>query len=184
MDERGTIAYKKTILVFVFRGGYLNLLVFSIILVLAWLIISVKGEGWWNVVEPVLAFGTLGVALFIWWNEKRREYEENLPKKLSVSFVYVGPENRFKDKEVICCKDVYLAGEGDIRAWGQQIGRQVVDNINLSFTPDLRPKPSEIKKGNDGGYFKSYSVTFFLTELPNKVKEADPQSLPLKCARG
>jgi hypothetical protein len=73
---------------------------------------------WQSWMEPFLAFSTITIAIFIWYNEKKQDWESALPKKLDVYFQH-------QDKVIYQVRNAPLAGDDDIRQWGQQIGRQM-----------------------------------------------------------
>jgi hypothetical protein len=75
-------------------------------------------EMWQSWMEPFLAFSTILIAVFIWYNEKKQDWESALPKKLDVSFQH-------QDEVIYRVRNAPLAGDDDIRQWGQQIGRQM-----------------------------------------------------------
>jgi hypothetical protein len=103
-------------------------IVFVVLLVLSVL----NSRGWseiWLWMEPFLAFSTVIVAIFIWLNEKRENWENTLPKRLDVCFCLPDEEN----EPIYEVKNAPLAGIGDIRPWGQQIGQQMNNNERLSF---------------------------------------------------
>lgn len=84
------------------------------------------GDMWQRWMEPFLAFATIFIAGFIWYNEKKQDWENNLPKKLKV-FFFLG------EKVFYQVENAPLAGDNDIRQWGQQIGRQMNGDKNLLF---------------------------------------------------
>ena len=116
--------------------------------------------GWWGWLEPVVGVTTLAVALAVWMGELRQDWENSLPKRLTVSFQYQG-------KEYMRCEQAYLAGEADIRAWGQQLGSQMAGTPFLRFQPNILQQPGKIcREHHTGACYKLYLVTFFLTHLP------------------
>jgi hypothetical protein len=122
---------------------------------------------WWNWMEPITGASTLVVAILVWFNEVNQDWDNSLPKRLSVTFSFEG-------KKVMVCERAYLAGEGDIRQWGQQLGRQMAGDRTLSFEPSI--KQTAGKQGYDGlsgGRVKLYTVEFQLTELPKGSKESE-----------
>jgi hypothetical protein len=115
---------------------------------------------WWEWVEPVTGMTTLVVAIFVWINELTQDWENSLPKRLTVNFFYKGEKK-------MACERAYLAGEGDIRAWGQQLGGQMSGNPQLRFEPSIVQTIG--KRDYDevtGERIKLYTVDFNLTEFP------------------
>jgi len=121
---------------------------------------------WWtNWIEPIISMTTLTIAAFVWLGESMEDWEDSLPKKVTVSFF-------FKDKEVMRCERAYLAGESDIRAWGQQLGGQMAGVQFLSLDPLIQQKPGEVIRDSETQeIIKLYSVSFVLTALPEKKTE-------------
>jgi hypothetical protein len=85
------------------------------------------GAMWQSWMEAFIAFGTILIAVFIWINEKKQDWENSLPKRLNAVFVY-GETDRIY--EVV---NAPLAGDDDVRQWGQQIGMQMNQNRHLKF---------------------------------------------------
>ncbi|HSD56837.1 MAG TPA: hypothetical protein VLB04_01545 [Methanotrichaceae archaeon] len=96
------------------------------------------------------------VALLVWYAETRDDWENNLPKWMSVFFFYRG-------RPVIICHYVWLAGAGDMRAWGQQVARQTVEGQQLDFSPDIEARTS-LEVWPSGTVCKHYAVCFTLTK--------------------
>lgn len=116
----------------------------------------------WVPVEPYVSLLTLGIALFVWYEQTREEWEEDhLPKKLTVEFFYDG-------KPVMRCEKAQLAGEADIRALAQQIGLQMNDLQNLQFVaPAIRIAPADVNRSEK---YVHYSVAVHLTNPPAAIK--------------
>lgn len=117
-----------------------------------------------NVIEHVVTFATFLTALYIGYIETARDWLASLPKKVDVEFLHDGDV-------VMECKDAYLAGEADVRAWAQQIGRQMSDG-SLEFLPNNEttpPKPEVLH----GEIILKYSTTVFLTKRPNIFDDGD-----------
>lgn len=107
-----------------------------------------------NFLDPGIAFGTLLIAVLVWGNEKRRNWHSYLPKKLNV--IYLLKEDGEWKMEA-CIWDAPLAGESDIRAWGQSIGQTSLGMGRLPFTGFRIVEQG--RKGTD--YY--YGVLFFLS---------------------
>ena len=122
--------------------------------------------GWWNWLDPVVGVTTLAVAMVVWMGELRQDWENSLPKRLTVSFQYQG-------REYMRCEQAYLAGESDIRAWGQQLGSQMAGTPFLRFQPNIIQQPGKIcRDSHTGACYKHYFVTFFLTHLPRPHRDS------------
>lgn len=122
----------------------------------------------WSVAEPTTGLTTLLVVIAVFYRELEQDWENSLPKSLTVNFEY-------KEKLVLRCEDAFLAGEADIRQWGQQIGKQMAENENLFFLPNIKQiLPSTDKKDErdvSEVRKKRYEVIFTLTKLPTSVDE-------------
>jgi hypothetical protein len=114
----------------------------------------------WNNWEPVLGITTLFVALSVWFGEIFQDWDNSLPKRMTVRFIHVN-EDTGEEKVIMKCEEAYLAGESDIRAWGQQLGRQMANNELLNFETCIQEPPKRIN-----GEYKLYNVTIPLTLLP------------------
>ncbi len=136
----------------------------AVILVLI-LVLGVKSFlQWWTLfLDPIIGLGTLMVALIVWSDEVRQERESQLPKKLSVEFYHQG-------QLVMMCKEAALAGENDIRAWGQQLGKNMAGD-NLTFEPFFHIRSDPPKRNELLGFYKPYLLTMHLTKLPFKKNE-------------
>lgn len=127
--------------------------------------------GWWNWLEPVVGVGTLGVALAVWLGELRQDWENSLLKRLTVNFLYQG-------REYMRCEGAYLAGEADIRAWGQQLGSQMAGSPLLRFQPNILQQPGTVTRDRyTGSHYMHYRVTFFLTQLPHPHRDSSGEIL-------
>jgi hypothetical protein len=117
-----------------------------------------------SIVSSVLAF-FVGVAIFL--NEAVENSEARLPKRLSVYFL--DPE---AETTRLVCQRAHLSGEGDIRAWGQQIGLQICNHPNISrldFTPFVDLRRLGLEK-REGALFTHYQAVFRLRTLPDPLK--------------
>jgi len=113
--------------------------------------------GWWINVQSLLGGGTLMVALFVWYGEIREEWENRLPKRMSVFFLHDG-------WPAIVCRYVWLAGEGDLRAWGQQVAAQAAHQRLLNFYPNIKAQPPRLAVWTDGKICRHYEVCFDLMD--------------------
>jgi len=115
---------------------------------------------WQDWVEPLVTMLTLGVAAFVWFSQKREEWEEYLPNRLTVRFYH-------EDKEVMRCEKAHLTTESDIRALSQQIGAQMTEDPHLKFViPAVEVSPPELDRH---GRYLHYAASFILTELPTTL---------------
>lgn len=123
--------------------------------------ISTPWVNWWGWLEPITGIATLVIAIFVWWEEIGRNWEESLPKKLTVSFYY-------KDWLVMRCEEAYLASVSDIRAWAQQLGRQMASNQGLEFEPFIIQRKGVVDETKS---FKLYCADYTLTKLPEAYQD-------------
>ncbi len=157
-----------SIFIFAFRKHWLTITLVIIIGLSVSAYVRPFGEervDWWNWAEPISGTVTLLVAVFLWITNVAKDWENNLPKRLSATFLY-------KNRKVMQFENVYLAGEADIRAWSQQVGRQMGGGKNLNFSPLIKREQPKIKKevteDEDVKRVKSYSVMIELDSLPNE----------------
>jgi len=121
--------------------------------------------------QTILGIGTLLVALFVWIGEIEKNWEDSLPKRLSVFFFSEG-------KPLIVCRYVWLAGKDEIRIWGQQAGVQAQEVMPgekpqdsfLHFEPDMQTRGPELLIAPRGGVWKHYSICFKLTDLNTSLR--------------
>lgn len=102
---------------------------------------------WADNVDPYFSIAVLIVALTLWFGEFHQDWRQSLPCLLTVVFV-------FKDREVMRCENAALASEADMRALGQTIGSQMIDNKTLTF---FAPKVKQ--SGGDVVEIKRYRFT-------------------------
>lgn len=121
---------------------------------------------WWMRVQSFLGVGTLFVALFVWYSRIRDDWENHLPKQMSVFFFHLG-------QPVIICRYVWLAGVDDLRAWGQQVAAQAAYNERyLEFSPEIKTRdPGLIAMTKDDTICKHYAICFQLNKLPSSLTE-------------
>ncbi len=119
-------------------------------------------ESWYTpIIDPLVAIATTVIALIIGLNQSIRNWEENLPKRLTVHFIYEG-------KVVLSCYESFLSGASDVRAWSQQIGSQMASVSFISFFPYIRAEKPTItrssfeKENNKPLDIMLYESVFFL----------------------
>lgn len=114
---------------------------------------------------------TLLVALLVWLLEVKEQYLANLPKRLTVSFVYKG-------REVMRCNDAILAHESDMRALAQQLGSQMTHMGRLPLRPMLENRRPEKRFDVKIGSYMHYETVVELWKLPSgKEEPAEPRNL-------
>ncbi|OEU67902.1 MAG: hypothetical protein BA863_07480 [Desulfovibrio sp. S3730MH75] len=115
----------------------------------------------WNIFEPITGTLTLVAALVLYCLSQRREWEDSLPKFMTAEYIYDEDERLLMKAE-----RVPVAGEYDLRAWGQQLGAQILfGERNLQYF-----KSTSKKIVSDDGASMEYSVRFYLTSIPGPLK--------------
>lgn len=111
----------------------------------------------WNIFEPIVGVVTLAVAIALYIEEMRESWEENLPKVLSVEFKHAGSGDMLME-----ARRIPVAGEYDLRAWGQQLGAQILygDRSLQYFKVERRDTVAK------DGSCKEYILTFYLERVP------------------
>lgn len=119
-------------------------------------------ESWYTpIIDPLVAIATTVIALIIGLNQSIRNWEENLPKRLTVHFIYEG-------RVVLSCYESFLSGASDVRAWSQQIGGQMAGVPFISFFPYIKAEKPIItssafeKEKNKPVDIMLYESVFFL----------------------
>lgn len=113
----------------------------------------------WDAWDKWMTVLTFVVAGFIGWQGYVRRWENSLPNKITVHFMY-------DDNCIMSCYRLYLSSESETRTWGQQIGKQMNDNNFLDFKPNIAQEAMNIV----GNSFKHYEITFFLEKEPTVFK--------------
>ena len=145
-----------------------SVLACGLLVLLSFSIENGKSLPWVGFVDHWIGLLTFLVALLVWYLALRRNYRDELPNRLTVRFVLDG-------RELLRCEDAYLAGPGDIRAWGMQIGGQMTYDRNLPLQPYLDQQPPEEITPKDGSPpFVRYAVIFYLKDYPRP----DPTRCP------
>lgn len=166
---------KSSYLIYLWKEERRALLTFFIVVVILLLIVVLVPDFHYfysSKIAPIAGLSTVIITICIWIFQSRNNRKESLPKRLTVHFVY-------NNKIVMSCYEAYLSGVTDIRAWSQQIGKQMNKNINLELNPIIEAKAPSILKSvlekNENKSLKDimlYEVTFFLREPP-KDKDSD-----------
>lgn len=118
----------------------------------------------WDLWDVGLTTGTFATAIFVWIGERRQEWENSRPKRLTVCYLY--PRDQDAPKIAMLCVDAYLAGESDIRALGLSIGQQVCGGL-LKYLPNIQESPGRIEfDDNENEWLKKYEVVFQLWDEP------------------
>ncbi len=175
-------------------------IVFAILIAFAFLHWPKSIDNYNNFWDPLISVLTFITALLIGLYSIITDWKNALEKRLTVFFVYYyesldaiddlknGKNNTLieKGKELISqkslqkqtpyclmiCEEAFLAHEGDIRNWAQQLGRQL-EGENLSFHAfiTLGNNNSIVKKSiNNHSFFtKQYTMFMYLDTIPNCI---------------
>lgn len=118
---------------------------------------------WTAWIDPIIGVTLIFGPLMIWFYTNREDWAHQLPKRLTVHFIYEG-------KPLFSCFEAYLSGESDIRQWAQQIGSQWSGSRNLQFDPFIFQERPDImrEKHTDGEWqsYKLYTLVIKLQEMP------------------
>lgn len=164
---------------YMFRHQRLQMLITLLVFFgIYWFVNSPMGQKdftWWTQNwDAVIGITTFLIAFFVWLGETNQDWENKLPKKLTVTFMY--RENTDAEwKKMMCCRNAFLAGEGDIRQWAQQIGKQMNNDNYLNFLPFMRMEKAPMAQKKEGNWYKFYEVTIYLTKKPDLGTEEENQ---------
>ena len=157
---------------FVLKRAYAVLLTIALLIVcfgvvFIWgLNITTVRDAWMSSVEPLIGIATLLVALLVWWGEARQDWLTTMPSKLTAIFLFNG-------RIVMRCELANLASVADIRALGQQLGKQMNKTKDLRINaPAIRSFGGEPEIDSQGVVYRHWTVEFPLLELPEAVKNA------------
>lgn len=112
---------------------------------------------YWAYIEPIVGFSTLIAAVFIWYNEKKQEWRESLPKKMHVEYILDG--STYWNVQY-----APLTSENDIRSWGQSIAKTILNNKNNIDFKGFEIESAEISKDDQGRDIMLYMVHFYLIQ--------------------
>ncbi len=147
---------------------------------LIWLVASAFSiwSSWngWVIVDRIVMLATLAIAFLVFVLELLESYKQDLPKRLNLYFL-LPKDAESPPMPLLVCKDVWLAGEGDLRQWSQQIGAQMTGTRGLQFDPYIHEEPIGIKKTPEGTKANYFRVIINLTALPQQevtpIKDTD-----------
>lgn len=113
--------------------------------------------------DPILTVGTFLLAIFVWANARLKDWESSLDNHLTVHF-------KAGEHFVLSYYNARMVGEHDIRAFAQQLGRQMNDNDNLAFIPGLKAKPVEVVFTQNKKYIRYHEIEMQLRYIPKKFQ--------------
>lgn len=146
---------------FLLRIGTIGILLLGVYLGRSW--VSGILASWKDFWSHLVGIATLVVACIVWIGEFRQDWLSWLPSKLTVRFFY-------NHQEVMQCRLADLASTGDMRALGQQIGRQMVANQDLHLKiPSIKSSGGGTEVDPEGNIFRHYTIRFELNKLPDPL---------------
>lgn len=147
-----------------FKAQSLLIGLLLIVLILTYLYKWQNGEtsadSLWEFIDPVAGIMTFITSLAIFYVQGYQRWEDSLEKRLSAS--YYAP-NGEKQIEIVRVEKAYLSGIGDIRAWTQSLGSQILGNLDFDLIWDDLPEKTvyENKK-----WYRDYEVNIYLSKNP------------------
>ena len=141
------------------------------VLLLAALFCRLTGTGWWNAAEPVITLATLVVGVIIWFGEAAEDWEESLPKRLTVEF-WLDPPGQ-PARLVMTCLKAPLTGESDIRTWGIALGGLMIGKRELKYDPYFITRTPEVVPDDKGQPCRHYVIRFTLEEMPERLAQLE-----------
>lgn len=115
-----------------------------------------------TIIDPTVSLLTVVVTVFLVLLNYNQEAINKLPLTLTAHFKYKG-------NYVMSCEEAHLGGIHDIRAMGQQIGKQMGFNSNLDLIVQMDLSgPNEIF---DGKPRVNYVATFYLSNYPKALED-------------
>jgi hypothetical protein len=120
---------------------------------------------YWDQFSTIVNIGTLVAACVIAWVQLKQEWMDSLPKRLTLLCAHNG-------YLVLICREAYLAGKDDIRAWGQQIGQQMNEGKRLALNdPFIKQREFPISWDQARGtHYKPYAILIQLDAIPETAK--------------
>ena len=119
---------------------------------------------WTENLATVTSIATLVVAVAVWCGELYQDWRAALPCKLTATFI-------FEEKEVMRCDRADLSGESDMRALGQQIGRQMHNGKDLKIKVPALHRTGGEPVNLEGKIYRHWTIKFTLLERPETVPE-------------
>lgn len=131
----------------------------------------------WKTFDPVAGLGAFILSFIVLYNQAKSNYLDSLEKRLSVDYI-------FEDRIIMQVHEAYLSGESDIRAWAQQLGRQLSGG-NLSMDIVIKTiEEAVLKADNDNNIsFLHYKINMYLNadpRLKSIVETSDQRILRLE----
>ena len=160
-------AHIKTPLAYLFKNQGIYIWTTLVILILVTFIVvstqlyepwEISLEDWYgNIFDPIFGVAMVLIAFGIWFFENKQEWEESLPKKLTVLFLYKGTPAYFAYRTT-------LFDESDARPLALSIGGQMIGSSFIPYSPFMYPETNIDKKDK----FKDLTVVFNIIKAPTK----------------
>lgn len=150
---------------FLWRERRMFLLVAVLLsLISVWVSVHTTGN-WtsWNTWDIFLTLATFGIGVAVFWGESIEDWEERLPKRVTV---YFQTEGRTR----MVCYLAHLAHEGDIRNWGQQIGSQMCGMARLDLRPLFNVRRTGVQQTSEETY-TCFEAVIYLRSLPDELEK-------------
>jgi len=140
-----------------------------LVVIVAFLLQPNLGDFWEKSVGTISSIATFFIAISLWFNDLSRDWKDSLEKRLFVYFNFINVAGEVQS--AMKCMGAYLSGEADIRAWSQQIGRQMNEQKNLDFNPiPIQREGEPAWDEAEQCFFKPFLVTILL--------DSDEEGLP------
>ncbi len=144
-----------------FKDKYFYFLFFLVAAILVIFLYFVLNLGIIDYIDLVRGFGTFIVAIVIFLQNFIRNWEDRLPKRLNVEYV-------FRNRAILKCENSVLSGESEIRQLSQQVGSQMIGGALLKFDLNMKIKEMSIDYWCKGATcVKPYFVSINLTDFPD-----------------
>lgn len=118
---------------------------------------------WGKWIDIFITMSTLSIAVFVWMNEKIENWESALPKKLDITYL-------LEDRVFANVKNAPLAGDDDIRNWGQSIGQTI---LNRQTRIEFSGFKTEGPVRNNAKKIMQYKLTVYLFNSISGIKEGE-----------
>lgn len=176
------------------KGKYLLTLAASLIAAILFTVMANRtntlDEFYGNTLDPIISIGTILLAILIWFDVIRKEYQQNLPKRLSVLYKIKVKENATtieKEHPIMYYHKAFLSGEDDIRPWAQQLIYQANDRVGLLFTAffNMLHETPDVETIRTHGISQKQPIMLYLLEMhltggyktediPERLRKQDP----------
>lgn len=161
---------KKETRAFIWKNSWAQIIIVMLFIITGVLVYLFNGNAfatqWESWLEAFVTSLILFMAVFIWYNEKKQDWENSLSKKLNITYML--------GQEVYCqVINAPLASEGDIRAWAISIGGTILnERVHIDFSGFKISKPQIDYKNNNN----VYGVTVYLKRPIDVINKGNEYS--------